>query len=300
MAEKERSLLGDLGSVWSRRKELWRLLSRREKFSLVSAVLLMALVAATETYIAFLIGHFFNEVTQFVGRPSSEWMPVVVRALSILAGVYIIKESIVFARRWLMTRTTARIQANMTGRLVGHLLKVNLEALARQRAGALHGRISRSVEGFVKFVRVGFTDFIPAILTALFALSAAIYQEWRVGLVMSFVIPISILITVWQVVSQKAIRDQLIEAQEGLDATVLEQLGGLEYIRAANTYGSEVARVRTAADARGARERRHGIAMAGFDWLKAVNEGLFQIAVIGYAILLAARGYIQFGAVFTF
>ncbi len=300
MAAKERSFLGDVGSVWSRRQEIWNLLSRADKLSLSSAVGLMAVVAAVETEIAFLIGDFFQDVAHFVGRPQAQWLPVVVRALSILVVLYIFKESIIYARRWLMNRATARIQANMTLRLVGHLLKVNLDALARQRAGALHGRISRSVEGFVKFVRVAFTDFIPAILTGLFAVGGAFLKDWHVGLVMMLVIPVSILITLWQVVSQKVIRDELVDAQEDLDATVVEQLGGLEYIRAANTYGLEAARIKSAAAARGARQLRHGNAMAGFDWLKAVNEGLFQVAVIGYAILLAARGTIQFGAVLTF
>ena len=140
-------------------------------------------------------------------------------------------ESLNFLRRWIVTRTTTGIEKNMTVRLVGHLLKVDLGALARERIGALHGRISRSVEGFVKFLRVSFSDFVPAVLTAGFALGAAVWGEWRVGLVMLCVVPISILITLWQVNSQKGIRASLQQSKEGLDGTVVEQLGGLEYIR---------------------------------------------------------------------
>ena len=164
----------------------------------------------------------------------------------------------------------------------------------------LHGRISRSVEGFVKFLRVSFSDFVPAILTAVFALGAAVQQEWRVGLVMICVVPISILITIWQVTSQKGIRASLQQSKEGLDGTVVEQLGGLEYIRAANTYPLEVARVESAAASRQDRETKHSVAMAKFDWMKAVNEGLFHVAIIGYAVLLAAHGDIPFGKVLTF
>jgi ATP-binding cassette subfamily B protein len=164
----------------------------------------------------------------------------------------------------------------------------------------LHGRISRSIEGFVKFLRVTFSDFLPAILLAGFAIGTAIQEQWRIGLIMLAVVPISILITIWQVTSQKGIRAALLHAKEGLDGTIVEQLGGLEYIRAANTYPLEVARVESAAETRQKRETRHSTAMGGFDWLKAVNEGLFQVIVIGYAILLAARGDIQFGAILTF
>ena len=300
MAEKERSLLAGVGSVWSHRKQIFRLISRADKIGFISGVLIMALVAAVETGIAILIGWFFNRVAAFAGRPASEWQYIVINSLAILAGAYIFKETLNLLRRWIVTRTTTRIERNMTVRLVGHLLKVDLGALARERIGALHGRISRSVEGFVKFLRVSFSDFVPAILTAAFALGAAVQQEWRVGLVMICVVPISILITVWQVSSQKGIRASLQHAKEGLDGTVVEQLGGLEYIRAANTYPLEVARVETAAASRQERESKHTIAMAKFDWLKAINEGLFHVAIIGYAVLLAAHGDIPFGKVLTF
>lgn len=300
MPEKERSFLGDVGSVWKRRKQIWRLVSRADKIGFGTGVLIMALAAAVETGIALLIGWFFDRVSRLAGSPASQWMGFVIIALAILAGAYILKESLQLLRRWIVSRTTGRIERNMTVRLVGHLLKVDLGALARERIGALHGRISRSVEGFVKFLRVSFTDFVPAVLTALFALGAAIQQEWRIGLVMLCVVPMSILITAWQVASQKGIRAALLQAKEGLDGTVVEQLSGLEYIRAANTYPLEVARVENAANSLSERETKHDFAMARFDWMKAINEGLFHVAIIGFAILLAAHGEIPYGKVLTF
>jgi ATP-binding cassette, subfamily B, bacterial len=300
MAGKERSFLGDTGTVWTRRKQIWQLVTRADKIGFFSGVVIMALVAAIETGIALLTGRFFDRVSGFVGTPASQWTGYVMQALAILAGAYVLKESLNLFRRWIITRTTTRIERNMTVRLVSHLLKIDLGALARERIGSLHGRISRSVEGFVKFLRVSFGDFVPAILTAGFALGAAIQQEWHVGLVMIAVVPISVLITLWQVNSQKGIRNALLQAKEGLDGTVVEQLGGLEYIRAANTYPLEVTRVQSAAESRAEREVTHGFAMARFDWLKAVTEGLFHVAVIGYAIVLAAHGEIPFGKVLAF
>lgn len=298
--KKDSSLLGEVGSVWSRRKQIWRLVTRADKLGFAAGVVIMALVAAVETGIALLIGHFFDRVTGFTGRPASEWTRFVLLALAALASAYVLKESLQLMRRWIVSRTTTRIERDMTARLVGHLLKVDLGALARERIGALHGRISRSVEGFVKFLRVSFSDFLPAILLAAFAVGAAIQQEWRIGLVMLCVIPVSVLITVWQVNSQKGIREALLRAKEGLDGTVVEQLGGLEYIRAANTYPLEVARVESSAESRRDREMYHQLAMAKFDWLKAVNEGLFNVGIIGFAVVLAAYGQIPFGKVLTF
>lgn len=298
--DQSKSFLGEVGGIWTRRKQIWRLVSRADKLGFLAGVVIMAAAAAVETGIALLIGILFERVTGFAGRPASEWMRFVILALISLAGAYILKESLQFLRRWVVTRTTTRIEREMTVRLVGHLLKVDLGVLARERIGALHGRISRSVEGFVKFLRVTFGDFLPAILTAAFALVAGFQQEWRVGIVMLCVIPISILITAWQVNSQKGIREALLRAKEGLDGTVVEQLGGLEYIRAANTYASEVSRVAVAAEGRRDRDAKHQLAMGRFDWLKAVNEGLFHVGIIGYAVVLAAHGQIPFGRVLTF
>lgn len=300
MAKAEKSFLGNVGGVWSRRKQIWRLVSRADKLGFTAGVLISAVVAWLETRIAVWIGKLVDSLVAFTGRPPSEWRRPVILALAAIAGVYILKESLQLLRRWVVSRTTARIERNMTVRLVSHLLRVDLGALARERVGSLHGRISRSVEGFVKFLKVSFGDFIPAVLLACFALVAGFQQDWRVGLVTLGVVPVSVLITIWQVTSQKGIRIALLQAKEGLDGTVVEQLGGLEYIRAANTYPLEVARVQSAADSRSSREFKHGFAMARFDWMKAVNEGLFHVIIIGYAVVLAALNEITFGTVLIF
>jgi ATP-binding cassette, subfamily B, bacterial len=296
---KASPLLGDLAVVWGRRSEIWRLLSRPEKLGFFSGLVIMAAIAFLENQIPILLGRFFNQVANAASRPQ-EMRAFVFRALTILTALYLGKESLQLVRRWLVTRTNTQVEAKTTVRLVGHLLKVDLGALSRERVGSLHGRITRSVEGFVKFLRVVLADFLPAILTAGVAIYYGLRTNWKIGLVMVAVVPVSLLITVWQVSSQKGVRQSLLRAKEGLDGTVVEQLGGLEYIRAANTYAAEVARVGAAAEERRGRERKHGFAMARFDWAKAVNEGIFHVAIIGYAIVLASRGEIQFGQVITF
>ena len=264
------------------------------------ALVLTAIAALVETGIALLLGRFFDRVLKLTGQPSGELLRFAVLSLGVLAGAYVFKETLSLVRRVMISRVTTRIERDMTVRVVGHLLKVDLGALAAERAGSLHGRITRSVEGYVKFLKISFTDAFPAVLTALFALGAGLASEWRIGLVMACVVPISIALTIWQVMSQKGIRLSLLQAKEGLDGTMVEQLGGLEYIRAANTYRQEVDRVESAAEARRERELRHASAMARFDWLKTINENLFHVAIIGFAIFLAAHRGGDYGKVFTF
>ena len=294
-----RSFLGNIGIVWQQRRKIWQLLSRADKLGFALSVLITAVVSYIQIQIALLVGDFFNRALKLTGQPAA-LSTFATRVLAFLGGYYVLKESLQLLRRWLTTRTNARIESEMTTRLVGHLLRIDLGALVAERIGALHGRISRSVEGFVKFLKVAFADFIPAIATALYALYTGLRTDWRVGLVMLGVVPASILITIWQTNSQKGVRIQLQRAKEGLDGTVVEQLGGIEYIRAADTHALEVSRIEAAAASRGSREMKRGFALARFDWLKAINEGLFHIAIVGFAIVLAAHGQLEYGQVFTF
>ena len=68
-------------------------------------------------------------------------------------------------------------------RVVAHLMKVDLTVLAQDHVGALYGRINRSVEGLVRFLRLTFLEFVPALFTGSFALAAAFSQaaEDRAG-----------------------------------------------------------------------------------------------------------------------
>ncbi len=88
MLQEERSFLGDVGSVWTRRKQIWRLVSRADKLGFGAGVLIMAVVAAVETGIALLIGILFDRVAGFTGRPATEWINFVIFALAALAGAY--------------------------------------------------------------------------------------------------------------------------------------------------------------------------------------------------------------------
>jgi ATP-binding cassette subfamily B protein len=187
----------------------------------------------------------------------------------------------------------------MCVRLVGHLMKSDLSVLAQQQVGALHGRIARSVEGVVRFFRISFLDFIPALLSGSFALAAALSKQPKVALAMAGVIPISLVLTIWQLMTQKGIRLGLLRSREAMDGTIVEQLSGLDYVRAANTHDQEVRRIEKAAERRRATELRHHFEMSLFGSGKALNEGFFHLVVIACAIYLFVSGRIAYGDVIT-
>ena len=150
------------------------------------------------------------------------------------------------------------------------------------------------------FLRVGSLDFLPALLAGSMALSAVVAKQPWLGLVTLGVIPISTYLTVRQLMSQKGVRLQLLRCRENMDGTVVEQLGGIDYIRAANKHRHETARVARAAEALRSKELRHHFVMSLYGSGKALVEGLCGVLVLGISVYFAATGRISIGEILTF
>jgi ATP-binding cassette subfamily B protein len=332
----EPTLKEELRTIVARGREVWGMVSRgrRGKFLLASSLMLIAALANTAVmmWLGGLVdameGHrssdLFSRLPLYVfglddehawtdispasaggavpaARPGDALLGRIALAfLAMISIVYVVREALQVTRRCMIQNTCTQMEKETTIRLVEHLMRVDLSRLSAERIGALHGRIHRSVEGFIKFFKLAFIDFFPAIFTAGFALWGAFVKEPMVAVVMAAVVPASLYITVRQIKSQKGIRIQLLQKREGLDGTVVEQLSGIEYIRAANTLPLELARVEAAAEDRRASEVQHHFAMATFDSLKALNEGFFYILVVGISVYLAMQGKISIGSIVAF
>src|SRR5581483_10649268 len=80
----------------------------------------------------------------------------------------------------------------------------------------------------------------------------------------------------------------------------VELLPGLDYVRAADTRGLELARVADAAERRRRKEARHHVEMTLYGCAKALNEAFFHIVVLGLAVSMCLRGEIEAGYILTF
>jgi ATP-binding cassette subfamily B protein len=298
-----RSLRQELRLIGRRGRQVWRLVPPRHKFALGCAAALMAVTSAANTAIPLLLGSLVDHLRRIAPdapQAANTLFRTALFFLTLIGAVYLLREAINVVRRYFVENTCTRIDRDMTVRVVGHLLKVDLGHLTHEKVGALHGRISRSVDGFVRFLRLFFLDFFPAILTGLFALIATVSKQPYLGLIMAGVIPASVSLTVWQLVSQKGVRLKLLRTREEMDGTVVEQLAGLDYVRASNSLKHEVKRVARTAERRRAREIRHHFQMSLFGCAKALNEGLVHILVLGLAIYLALHGRMDYGYILTF
>jgi ATP-binding cassette subfamily B protein len=297
----ECGFLRELRSIVNRGVQTWQLVPRSQRWALAGAVSVMGITSAANTAIPLYLGKLLDSVNPEThrGLGQASLLHTAAYYLSIMGAAYFIREVTNVLRRYLVENTCTRIDRDMCVRLVAHLMKADLSILAQQQVGALHGRIARSVEGVVRFFRISFLDFIPALLSGSFALTAALSKQPKVALAMAGVIPVSLVLTLWQLMTQKGIRLGLLRSREAMDGTIVEQLSGLDYVRAANTHEQEVRRVEKTAERRRATELRHHFEMSLFGSGKALNEGFFHLVVIACAIYLFVSGRMAYGDVFA-
>jgi ATP-binding cassette subfamily B protein len=295
-------LLREIGDIFLQARQTWRLVPSRHKMALFGASGVMALGSAAGIGIPLLLGRLVDQVKvgteQQLG--AAHLYQVAGIYLALIALCYFLRELLNVARRYLVENTCTRLEKVLTVKLVSRLLEMELTRMTTEKIGSLHGRIGRSIVGFIRFLRLAFLDLFPPLLTGAFALLAALSKQPWLALVMAGVIPASLLLTLRQIASQRGVRLQLLRSREEMDGTIVEQLGGLDYIRAANTHRYEVQRVARAAEKKRAREIRHHFQMSLFGCMKALNEGLFHILVIALAVYLAVEGEISFGDILTF
>lgn len=303
VAERLQEVGRELGRIRRRGRQVWRLVPWRHKLSLGMAVIVMNLASAGGTAAAVFLGKLVSAISpaEDGARPPAE---VVARAaafyLALIGLGYLLRETMNVLRRYLVERACTRIDKDMCVRLVAHLMKVDLASLAQDQVGALYGRVTRSAEGFVRFLRISFLDFVPALFTGGFAVFYVLTQQPWVALAMLGVVPISLGLTVAQIVTQKGVRLDLLRTRERMDGTVVEQLSGIDYVRASNTHRREIARVAKAAERRRSKELTHHFQMSLFGCGKALNEGFFHLVVLALAVYMYIHGRIDVGAIFTF
>jgi ATP-binding cassette subfamily B protein len=285
--------------ILRRASQVWRLVPIKHKLGLAGACGIMAGVSTCNLAVARFLGYLID----VVGRGSPYL--VALEILGLLALAYLLRESLNVVRRYLVENICTRLHRDMSVRVVNHLMKINLATLSKEKVGTLHGRIYRSVEGFVRFLRLSFLDFIPALLTGLFALTYALCIQPGLGIIMLGVVPAAVYLTIRQLVLQNGVRLNLNRSCDEIDGAIVEQLGGIEYVRAANTYPQEIKRLARATEKRRAMEFRYYFQMALFGSAKALNEGLLHVIVLGVATYYALthpniKGEIDTGIVVTF
>lgn len=296
------SLWVEIRNIFDRAAQVMRLIPKPRKYALGGASGLMVITSAGNTAVALLLGWLIDRIQVGVQEQVSpgRLYTTAFEILGTIAVIYIVREIINVYRRYLVESSCTAINRDMQIRLVEHLLKGELSHLSHDKVGTLHGKIFRSVDGLVRFTRLMFLDCLPAFMTGIFALMAALSKQPLLGIVMLGVIPLAVWLTLLQLQSQKGVRLDLMRDCEEIDGIVVEQLSGTEYIRVAHTFKLEVDRLSQATEKRRQREVKHHFEMSLYGCAKSLNEGLFHVLVLGIATYLAVNQRVSFGDILTF
>ncbi len=161
----------ELRDLLRQARTIWNLVPLGLKLGLACAAIMMVLASACSTAIPLLVGRLVDGVQNDAAHAGhATFLQLAGPYLGLIGCALLLREVLNVGRRYLIENTCARTERNLTIELVGHLLRVDLATLANYRVGALDNRISRSVEGVVRFLRLAFIDFLPALLTGLLAL----------------------------------------------------------------------------------------------------------------------------------
>lgn len=273
-----------------------QLLGRSEKTALIFSTFLMLITGVLTNLPAVILGRLVDTLVGTENIILNTTVPFIL----LIVGIILIREALTVVRKYLVENVATQTDKKQTTHVIEHLLKTDIANINQQRIGSLHGRIFRSIQGMIKMIKLGFLDFLPVFFSALAALVIALIQKPLIATVMILVIPVGLMLIVWQVSSQKGVRVALLRGKEKIDGTVVEMLGGIETVRALNTGDQEVAKVEEVAETMRQKEIRHHIFMALFDSGKYLSEGFFYVLVISLSIFLAAQGAITKGDILVY
>lgn len=302
-----KSYLQEFGGIFSRFRETWAILGKREKRLLTLSIFPMVLHSLTQNAIPVLAGRMVDklkavQVDSEAGGASmaQNWLRVSLGFMLCIGLLALAREIFFLIRKRLVSTVCTRVERNLTIGLVSHLFRQSLQSLSKDHVGTMHGKATRGIRAFTHFIRLSFREFLPAVFAVLISLGYAFYCEPIVGCLLLLALIAAMALVVWQLNAQKGMFAELGKSQEILDGRIIEQLEGMEYIRAANTLAIEVGRVAAVADTREKCDRRLWVCSSIFDILKALNEWFFFLAVLALTIFLAAKGEIAVGEIVAF
>src|SRR6188472_3450980 len=176
--------LGEVRELIGTAHRSWHMLSRTHRYALLAAVAVMAIGGMTATAIPLLSGRLVDRVATGLqaGESRTTVLEAVASVLIAIGLLVLVRELLQVLRRYLVENTCTRIERHMSVRVVSHLMQADLSDLTHEKVGTLHGKIFRSVGGYMRLLRLSFLDFFPAVVVGLFALATAVWKEPWLGL----------------------------------------------------------------------------------------------------------------------
>jgi ATP-binding cassette subfamily B protein len=281
--------------------ELWKVMPLRQRGFFSLALLVTLVTSVTVNVVPILQGELVNALqsSQEKGTLGMEWPGLAVRFLGLVLAVFISRECLQVARKYLARKVSVHVEKDLTVDLLARLLRADLLLFSAERTGSLQARVRHGIDAYVTLVRLALQELAPALLIVGGAIAYALFTQPVIGLLLIVFLPMTLVIAAWQTRVQKQTRRAVCRCKEALTGTLVEQMSGIEYLRAAAMHDREIERVAEVAEERRHKERWQHVRTAQFEAIKAMNDWLFQVGVLACALLLTISGRAEVGSTLT-
>lgn len=275
-------------------KKLYILLSNKQKLTFLIILMCMGISAVLTQITPLIIGKITDHLTQTLN------FLAIIPALMAILCVMVTNEILKIVRRLSVENVVTSVEVLARKKVTQSLLLAHLSYFNQNMTGRIYSKINHSLEGILRLLKLLFMDFVPSILTSLAAIVIIfIKMPFILACVTVLVIPIGTFIILRQIMSQKGIRLKLLEERVQIDAYIVELINGIETVRVMNTERQEINRCEKKSENLRKQLMHHHYKMGMFDFLKFLNEAVFNVIVLSSAVYLASIKAISVGGVLT-
>lgn len=220
--------------------------------------------------------------------------------------IYLAAECTSIVRRVMLDCIIASHEAEIRETSIERLLKMPVSYYSSKSGGEekLSGertaQLNQGVSGLSQLIKIGCNDVVATVLTAICTLIQVMIKAPLiiVGIMMSYLL-CTILISVFQIRSQKGIRENIITQKNALDGQVCQSITNLEFIRSMNAGDYEKNRLKPAIIKISTTEKNHHRYMGSFDCVKQFCKVAFQVIVLLTSVVMISSGKMNAGTVIT-
>ena len=273
---------------------LWRGWVRPYLGRLITAFVLMAIVAGSASAYPLLTRYIFNALAD--GR-ASEVIWLAPPAIVILA---VVKGLALFAQTVQVNALALRVTTDLQKDMARTLIEADLAVLSREPAGAFMSRIMNDLN-LVREAAVRLANnLVRDLLTVIVLIGAMVWLDWLMAVVVLAVYPLAMQPIIRIGARQRRASGNLQEHMEEVTSLLAETLQGARMVKAYQLEVAETARTSTAFD--GLYSRLVGLltGRAKIDPILEFVGGLAVGGVVALAGWRVANGQLQVGDVIAF
>jgi len=225
-------------------RETWRLLMRAARSrapQLRASLIGLGVAAAVRGLALACLMPLFQAL-----MPSSRWsaaLPWLLAMSSLMLASMVVRwQAQGFDYRGDMLRSTHELRSA----LGEQLRRIPLEALQDKRAGGINATLLGNVDETLSYTLTVANMMATALITPVVVALAALWFDWRLGLILLLVFPLLIPLYRWRRPAYGRGMRMLAEANEHASADILEYIQGLPVLRAACCVGERAERLQAA------------------------------------------------------